>query len=260
MKIIDLNMNSDVLRGSKDDAYKCIKESFAILEAANAMVQSLIDWEETFNLTRDVYSSIQVVNAEKLLYASSTPAIDMYRMAGLSKVPALSTRLSVYMEVRDQLTDILDNIVDAYIELNNEEKKAVKQLSIKIMEQLSFFLFYEFNLDITSSCLQNNQELEVNEAIKDYVGRESLNLYQKILFLLEIYIKYRPSIPSFDLTDDEIDNFYFHTGVFAHQILDDIDDFDSDVVRKLASGELSPEEVIEQLTSEREVEHLDLFS
>lgn len=260
MKVINLDMNTTVLRGSKQDAYKCVKESFAVLEAANLMVESLKDWKQSSNLTKEAYSGIQLMNAETLLSVLSTPAIDMYREGSLSKTPALFDRLSIFQVVRDQLVEILGDVVDAFVDLTDEEVMAIRELSVKILEQLSFFLFYEFNLDVTSVCIQKEEELEVNEAILEYVGKEGLNLEQKVLFMLELYIRYRPTIPSFDFTEEQIDMFYYHTGVVAHTILDNIDALEPNIVLKLASGEISPEEVVASISQVKGASKLDIFS
>lgn len=259
MKIISLDLNTAVLRGEKQDALKCIKECFGVLEAANTMVLSLKPWDGTSEDSAESYAAKQLINAEELLARLSTPAIDMYHDGGLSKTPVLYERLEVFQAARDQLYDILDDIITAYVDLTEEEIIAVSELSIKVLEQLSFFVFFEFNFDVTAYSIQQSMELEVNEIVLEYTGKEGLDLDKKILFLLDLYRLYRPTIPSFDFTEEEIDMFYYHTGVLTMSVLDNIDAIDPEVVKKLAYGEISPEEVISNLFPDREVNKLDLF-
>jgi hypothetical protein len=260
MKIINLDLNSAVLRGTKQDAIKCLKECFEVLEASKKMADSLRDWNPESGESQEEHTAMQLINAEILLEKLNTPAIDLYHDGSLSKFPALFDRLEVFQGIKEQLLPILDTIVDAYIDLTEEEKIAVQQLSEKILEQLSFFVFYEFNFNETSYSLKNNQELEVNEVVLDYLGKEGLKLEKKLIFILDIFIHYRPTIPSFDFSDEEIDMFYYYVGVLAHTILDNIDEIEPEIVRKLAHGEIEPEDVIAKLYSSGEVKQLDLFN
>jgi len=259
MKVINLEMSSSVMRGSKHDAYKCLRECFSVLQAANAMVESLRDWSETTNVSTQVYLDIQLQNAEHLLECLETPAIDAYQCGCFSRMPTLNTRLPIFQVLRDQLVVILDDIVDAYIDMTDKEREAVSELSKKILEQLSFFTFYEFSFDATTYSLKEDTELEVNEVVLEYVGRDSYDLTQKVMFMLQLYIQYRPTIPSFDFTDEEIDMFYYYAGVFSHTLLDNIDDLDVEVARKIAHGELDPEEVIAQMFPQEDVKRLAVF-
>ncbi|GHU59936.1 hypothetical protein AGMMS49975_28190 [Clostridia bacterium] len=247
MKIINLDLNSSVLKGNKEDAYECVRESFAVLEAANAVVESLKDWDATSNVSAETVSAVQLDNCEGLLNVLTTEGIDNYNTGRLSKVEALADRLPVVQCLRDQLVPILNGVVEAYVDLTDEEKTAVKELSIAILEQLSFFLYYEFAFDITTKSINENSEIEVHETVYDYVGRGSFSLEEKIRFMLEISIKYRPIIPSFDFTEEEIDNFYLNTGFSAYEILENIDDIDPKLVKQLAYGEITPEEVLDKL-------------
>lgn len=250
IEVLDLKLNSGVSRGSLQDACRCIKESFAVLGAANRMVESLRNWDETSNISQDVWANMQLINAETLLAVLDAPAIDAYHDYSLSRTPALFDRLTVFQVLRDQLVVILTEIVDAYQDMTDEEQVAVLELSKKILEQLSFFLFYEFNFDETSFCVQKQERLKVNAAVREYIGKEGLDLEERVLFMLSLYVQYRPTIPSFDFSDEEIDMFYYHVGVLAHDLLDNIDELNPELVRQLARGEIAPEDVVASLLAE----------
>lgn len=259
MKIIDMELNSSVLRGEKQDAYSCLREGIVVLKAANVLVESLRDWDSTSNVNKAAYSDMQLVNCENLFDSILTPGIDTYKMASLSKTPVLYERLAIFQYIRDQLYPILEQIVLAYVDLSEDEKTAVKELSLKILEQLSFFVFYEFNFDSTAISIQEKREVEVNDIVQEYVGRESICLEEIVLFMMELYQKYRPTIPSFDFSEEEQDLFYFQTGIYAHSLLENIDALDPDVVRMIIYEEISPEEVLRKLLPQKEVRPIDLF-
>ncbi len=250
MKMINLNLNTAVLTGTKEDAVRCCKECFDVLKAAKDIVDALKPPEKSADM--ELYSDLQIVGCENLLDSLDTPAIDLYLLAGLSRIAVLYDRLRIFQSVREQLKPVLEQIVMAYVELTEEEKETVQSLSVSLLEQLSFFVYYEFTFDQTLHSIQDDREWEVNEAILEYAGKESLDLKQVITFLLEIYQEYRPTIPSFDFTEEELDGFYYYTGTCAMSLLDNIDMLEPKIAHQLARGEISPEEVLRRIQEERE--------
>jgi hypothetical protein len=259
MKIINLELNSSVLRGSKQDAYNCLKESLHILKLSHRLVISLKSWDSSSNIDEEVYTSSQLINCEELLPYLNTPGIDLFKLAGLSKVPVLYDRLVRFQFFRDKLVPILDSVTLAYITLSAEERDIIKKYTVEILKQLSFFIFFEFNFDAMSLSVQEERELEINEVVLDYCGQSGISKDKLLLFMTEIYMQYRPVIPSFDFSDEEKDMFYYRAGLCAYSIIENMDDLDPQIVRQIIDGTVSPEEVVRKILSQNEVKELDVF-
>lgn len=259
MKIINLDLNSSVLRGSKQDAYNCLKESLAILKSAHKLAISLKSWDSSSNIEEEVYSSSQLINCEELLPHLNTPGIDLFKLAGLSKIPVLYDRLVRFQNFRDKLVSILDDVTLAYVTLSAEEREIIKKYTVEILQQLSFFVFFQFNFDVMSLSVQEERELEINEVVLDYCGQNGVSKDKILLFMTEMYIQYRPIIPSFDFSEEDKDMFYLRAGLCAYSIIENMDDLNPNVVRQIIDGIVTPEEVVKQILSQNEVKELDIF-
>lgn len=259
MKIINLELNSSVLKGSKQDAYNCLRESLHILKSAHKLAVSLKSWDNSSNVDEEVYSSTQLINCEELIPLLNTPGIDLFRMAGLSKISVLYDRLVIFQNIRDKLLPILDSVTIAYITLSEEERDIIKKYTIEILKQLSFFVFFEFNFDVMSLSVQEERELEVNEVVFDYCGQNGISKEKLLLFMTEIYIQYRPVIPSFDFTEEEQDMFYYRAGLCAYSIIENMDDLNPQIVRQIIDGTIAPEDVVKRILSQNEVKELATF-
>ncbi len=259
MNIINLNLNSAVLRGSKQDAYNCFSEALHILKLAHKLVLSLKSWDSSSNIDEEVYSSSQLINCEELLPYLNTPGIDLFKLAGLSKIPVLYDRLVRFQSFRDKLVPILDSVTLAYVTLSVEERDIIKSYATEILKQLSFFVFFEFNFDAMSLSVQEERELEINEVVLDYCGQNGISKDKLLLFMTEIYMQYRPVIPSFDFSEEEKDMFYYRAGLCAYSIIENMDDLDPMVVKQIIDGTVAPEDVVKQILSQNEVKTLDIF-
>ena len=260
MQIINLDLNTAVLVGGMPEAYNCIKECFDTLASVNTLLESMDTWDPSVCPDEEVWESTQILNCESTLSALNTPGIDTYKLGALSKFPILFERLEHFQFYRLQLSDYLEPIVDAFISLSDEEKETIKELCTKILSQLSYFTFFEFRFDVLAVAEQNNTEQMVYEAIDYYCGKDGKEVMYLLDFILDMYNKYKITLPSTVLDDDTIDKFYYITGMYSYHILDHLDSLDLQVIKDIANEVVSVEDVVAKLNPDRgEVMKLDLF-
>jgi hypothetical protein len=192
----------------------------------------------------------QLNACETLWNCLDTPGILGYERFSLSSAPVFRERLTAYMAIRESMRPILDEVVAAYATLPEDHRTQILTGTKAILVQLSFFIFYEFNFDQTLNTIENNGAVALNEAVLAYIREFSLDLQKVIEVVCAVHYEYRPTIPSFDFSDEELDNFYYNVGSALFEMLDDIDQLPVDMAKKLAYGEISPEEAIVALRSD----------
>jgi hypothetical protein len=242
-------MNTRVLVGGVQEAVECFKDCLGCLERGKELFDSLRDFEAQSNASSEVVEAVQLDNCEKLFSVLKTPGIDAYKFGGLSKYPVLAERLEQFQFFRGQLIDILGIVLDAYIRLSDEEIEQIVFLVRKILEQLSYFVFFEYNFDLTLKSVVGDGELEINEAVENYCGRTKRKVEEVSGFVFDMFGQFRITLPSVELDDDTLDEFYNIAGLYSYPILENIDALDINVIRDIVDEKVSVEDVVSRITS-----------
>lgn len=201
MKLTKCELRSKLGDVSKriDDA---VEEIFSVYDVLDAISKITVTEEEYIKENGELgtdYDYYQLAVLEEYLDIPDLPTLQFMVDAVCCKNPIISRRLKEFMNYHAKFKEFIEDIVGLYIPLDSEKLKELKELLHETFGNLVYTLYYQFDLDITSSDIDNKvEDIRVDKSIYQYVNSKGISL-SNLVFDIKAYLeKYPPKMPVFD--------------------------------------------------------------
>lgn len=157
--------------------------------------------------------------------------------------------------------DLLENIVKEisapYIPPTTQQVEDLRKVAYHVLGEISYFVYYQFDLDISKEKLDKGEELEVNVSVKSYMDNTGKSIQDIISNVRSVMDTHKPSLTVFEAFPELEDEFYIVAGMYIKDFEAMEEFITPDMIVKVVKGELEPEKAVEMLLQLEEENNKD---
>lgn len=234
---------------------KLAKESLDTLNVLLEVAPVCTSEDEYRKEHQDVeeYPYFQLDELGKLLDIADTEMMLKFAQGLAARDMVTNRRLRSALDFKAKLLALVEQVSDAYVPLSEEEINTANKLIGQAIGHLSTFIYYQFGLDETRECMDNNEELEVNLDLLQY-GEVLGQSAEDLVNLVDSARKaYKPNMPIFEEFPELEDEFIDIAGAYV-QDFEALDDYitKEDVITVLENPNLDLEAFIKSIEGRKD--------
>lgn len=133
--------------------------------------------------------------------------------------PALDRRLADFLKNKTALDKLLQELCMRYIPLSEAELADVKDKLKETFGNLLYFLYYQFEMDVTvEDLLAESDDARVESNVYQYVNSNGMSVKELVLEVKELLSKYSPRMAIFDKYPELEEEFTEIVGPYAKDL------------------------------------------
>lgn len=249
MKLLEVKTNKIMYTMPITGLTDLMSECFRNLNCLRALEEVLVTPEQYHKAGHAIAEQRQE-RLDQIELASSdlsTSFLSVYAEAACAPTPALYRRVKNSVLLVTDVHNVVDEFAMQYVSPDDKDAASLLELVKSAIGELSVFLFYAFSMDATEASIKEDRELEITVALKDYTDDHSLTVAKVVSDLRAVINSHRVPLSVFDSLPNLSEQFY----ELAGSLLPDFEEFEEAITTKMVldvvSGDLEPEEAIQQL-------------
>lgn len=208
------------------------------------LLLNLLDMKEYINILEDSnLPSTELIDQqcdefEDFLSLYDIDTLNIFRKGLATAHFAVQRRLKLTIDYTKVLCNIMSKCLEEFIVLNRNEISKFKTIMGKALDNLVYFIYYQFNVDKSYNGIYDGDTVEVSSSIKSYCKEfleegedENKNIINLILELHELYLNHKPVIPALVNNPQLAADFEDTVGASIIDIADIVEDLtESDII------------------------------
>lgn len=188
----------------------------ALLNVEKVMVPKEV-YLSKYELDEDEeFEYFQLDTLETLCDLNVGKTMSIFVKAVGSKNPSTHRRLRMLAQEFGRLRDLAQESTDKYLPLSKREIDNISDYIIECLGQVSYFLYYQFNVDKFMKGYDNDEdELEVDVSMFNYCDSKGYDIAKVAVLINKTMLEHKPTLPVFDEVPELEDQFYDIVGGYV---------------------------------------------
>jgi hypothetical protein len=247
MKLIPITINTTFGKLSDERVVDAVTDAIQAMQMFTDLHAALTKAEEAGESGNDDAEMEMLDMVEAMTMDLSFDGLEAFAQNMAASSDSIQRRLNNGVHYLTEAAKLLNTISVAFIPMTTKQIQVLKEYSAEILAELSYFTFYQYNLDQTQESIAHDKEIEINLAVVRYCDNSGADVKEVLIKVVAIMSQYRPRFTIFEEFPELEDEFYNIAGAYIRDF-DTLSEFvTADVVKAVLSGDADVEQVIKSL-------------
>lgn len=248
MKILSMEVNRTLLDMSEERLVGVVREAADILASFKQLEDLLLQakdmaegpqLDEVLDYQLDVIDMINMsVDYENIrLFAEGFCAVQY----------SIDRRAKHAVHYLDIAKTLIAEAAGPFIPLSTKKAEEMRKVVYHVLAEVSYFLYYQFRMDLTKKSIDEDGELQLNVALKSYLDDSGKSLDDLIQLFRQVMDTHRPNITIFEAFPELEEEFYSIAGAYIRDFETFSEYVTKDLVVDVITGKVDAETVVRDL-------------
>lgn len=249
MKLVSHDINTELAKMDSRHIDEVFEECMNILEDVSMLEEVLYEdrYMKMEGASLEHLDDVRLDMISMLDFNLKFNMLSDFNNGFLSGSKATLRRVKAGVHYLDLLESIVKEISEPYLPPTTKQVEDLREVTYHVLGEISYFTYYQFNLDLSKETLDNSKELEVNVSVKAYMDSTGKSIEDIISSVRKVMDSHKPNLTIFEAFPEIEEEFFSVVGVYLKDFESMEELITPDLVLKVVKGEIEPEVAVETL-------------